>query len=110
LDPRLEQWLSQKVHRTPTDVGLALDPASGRHVLEELNRRTAELVQAGHQPLIVVSTEVRLPIKRYFESSFPRLVVLSYQELPASTEIENAGIITLPAHLARAELPLKAAA
>ena len=110
LDPRLEQWVSQKVHRTPTDVGLALDPASGRHLLEELNKRTAELVHAGHHPLLIVSTEIRLPVKRFFESSFPRLAVLSYQELPASTEIENAGIVTLPAHLARAELPLKAAA
>ncbi len=110
LDPRLEQWISQKVHRTPTDVGLALDPASGRHLLDELNKRTAELVHAGHHPLLIVSTEVRLPVKRFFESSFPRLAVLAYQELPASTEIENAGIIALPAHLARAELPLKAAA
>ena len=110
LDPRLEQLLSQKVHRTPTDVGLALDPATGRHLLEEISRRTAELVQAGHTPVLVVSTEIRLPVKRFFESSFPRLSVLAYQELPASTEIENAGIITLPPHLARADVPLKVAA
>ncbi|PTX90912.1 flagellar biosynthesis protein FlhA [Opitutus sp. ER46] len=110
LDPRLEQLLAQKVHRSPTEVGLALDPATGRHLLEELNKRTTELVQGGHQPVLIVSTEIRLPIKRFFESSFPRLTVLAYQELPASTEIENAGIVTLPAHLARAEVPLKAAA
>jgi flagellar biosynthesis protein FlhA len=110
LDPRLEQVLSQKVHRTPTDVGLALDPATGRHLLDEINRKTADLVHAGNLPVLIVSTEIRLPMKRFFESSFPRLAVLSYQELPASTEIENAGIITLPPHLARTEVPLKAAA
>jgi flagellar biosynthesis protein FlhA len=112
LDPRFEQWLSQKVHRSPTEVGLALDPATARHLLEEINKRTAELVQNGQPPVLVVSTEVRLPIKRFFESSFPRVTVLAFQELPAATEIENAGIITLPAHLIRAttELPLKAAA
>jgi len=110
FDPRLEQLLSQKVHRTPTDVGLALDPATGRHLLDEINRRTAELVQAGNQPVVVVSAEIRLPIKRFFESSFPRLAVLSYQELPNTSEIENAGIVTLPAHLSRAEVPVKIAA
>jgi len=36
--------------------------------------------------------------------------VLAFQELPAATEIENAGIITAPRHLARVEVPLKAAA
>jgi flagellar biosynthesis protein FlhA len=91
-------------------VGLALDPATGRHMLEALNKHTAALVQAGHPAVLVVSTEVRLPIKRFFESSFPRLTVLAYQELPAATEIENAGIITPPAHVVRAEVPLKAAA
>jgi flagellar biosynthesis protein FlhA len=109
LDPRLEQFLATKVHRTPTDVGLSLDPATGRHLLEELNRRTADLAASGSPLVLVVSTETRLPLKRFLEPSFPRLVVLAFQELPASTEIENAGIVPLPAHLARAEA-LKTAA
>jgi flagellar biosynthesis protein FlhA len=110
LDPRLEQWLGTKVQRSATDVGLALDPSTTRHLLEELNRRTSGLVGEGLPPVLVVSTEIRLPLKRFFESSFPRLTVLAFQELPTATEIENAGIITVPPHLARAEAPLKAAA
>jgi flagellar biosynthesis protein FlhA len=58
----------------------------------------------------VVSTEIRLPLKRFFEASCPRVVVLAFQELPPSTEIENAGIVTLPSHLVRFDVPLKAAA
>ena len=110
LDPRLEQWLAGKIHRSPTEVGLALDPASARHLLEEFTRRTGELAQAGQPAVVVVSTEIRLPLKRFFESSFPRLVILAFQELPAATEIENAGIVTLPPHINRVDTPLKAAA
>jgi flagellar biosynthesis protein FlhA len=110
LDPRLEQWLATKVQRSPTDVGLALDPSTTRHLLDELTRRTAELTTLGQPAVLVVSTEIRLPLKRFFESSFPRLTVLAFQELPAATEIENAGIVTAPAHLVRTEIPLKAAA
>ena len=110
LDPRLEQWLGSKVQRSATDVGLALDPSTTRHVLDELSRRTNDLTAQGHPAVLVVSTEVRLPLKRFFESSFPRLTVLAFQELPPATEIENAGIVAVPAHLARAEAPLKAAA
>ncbi len=110
LDPRLEQWLAGKIHRSPTEVGLALDPASARHLLEEFTRRTGELAQAGQPAVVVVSTEIRLPLKRFFESSFPRLVMLAFQELPAATEIENAGIVTLPPHINRVDTPLKAAA
>lgn len=110
LDPRLEQWLSSKVHRSPTEVGLGLDPATGRHLLEQITRLTSEMVQQGQPAVMAVSAEIRLPLKRFFESSFPRLAVLAYQELPAATEIENAGIITVPVHLARVDTPLKAAA
>ncbi|MBC7365869.1 MAG: flagellar biosynthesis protein FlhA [Undibacterium sp.] len=110
LDARFEQWLATKVHRSPTEVGLALDPATARHLLDELTRRTGELTTAGQPAVLVVSTEARLPLKRFIESSLPRLTVLAYQELPSATEIENAGIIVPPPHLARADVPLKAAA
>ncbi|RXK52954.1 flagellar biosynthesis protein FlhA [Oleiharenicola lentus] len=108
LDPRFEQILGTKVHRSATDVGLALDPATGRHLIEELNRKTGQLTASGSPAVLVVSTENRLPVRRFLEPSFPRLTVLAYQELPTATEIENAGIVTLPAHLQ--QLPLKAAA
>jgi flagellar biosynthesis protein FlhA len=103
LDPRLEQWLSGRVQRTPTETGLALDPGTAQHLLEELNRRTAEMTQQGLPPVLVVGAETRLAIKRFFESSLPRLTVLSFQELPASTEVENVGLIPLPPHLSRME-------
>lgn len=111
LDPRLEQLLTTKIHRTATDVGLSLEPSLGRHLMDEFSRRTTELAQSGLPMVLVVSADVRLPLKRFFEPSFPRLVVLSFQELPASTEIENAGIVPIPLHLVRAEpAPVKVAA
>jgi flagellar biosynthesis protein FlhA len=80
--------------------------------LQELTRLGSEFAQAGLTPVLVTGTEIRLPLKRFLEPSFPRLAVLSYQELPNSTEIENTGIITPPpsAAVPRAELPAARAA
>ncbi|MBX7122533.1 MAG: flagellar biosynthesis protein FlhA [Opitutaceae bacterium] len=99
FDPRLEQVLIARIHRTPSEVGLALDPMLGRHLLTEVNARVAEFTQQNLTPVLVVSTELRLALKRFFEPSFPRLVVLAFQELPPSTEIENTAIVTIPPHL-----------
>ena len=111
LDPRLEQALTGKIHRTATDVGLSLEPSIGRHLLDEFSRRTTELAQSGLPAVLVVSADARLPLKRFFEPSFPRLVVLSFQELPASIEIENAGIVPAPLGVLRSDpVPVKIAA
>jgi flagellar biosynthesis protein FlhA len=111
FDPRLEQALAARIHRTPGDVGLALDPVLGRHLLEHLSRETVSLTEGGGHAVIVVGAEIRLPLRRFLEPSFPRLVVLSYQELPAATEVENAGIIPVPAGLSSpAPAPMRAAA
>ena len=72
--------------------------------------RTTDQIAQGQSAILVVSTETRLPLKRFLEPSFPRLIVLAFQELPAATEIENAGIISTPAHLARPVEPVKVAA
>jgi flagellar biosynthesis protein FlhA len=101
LDPRLEQYFASKVHRSASEVGLALDPATAHHLLNELNQKTADLIQNGLPPVLIVGAEIRLPLKRFIEPSMPRLTVLAYQELPSSTEIENIGMVTLPQHLAR---------
>ncbi len=110
LDPRLEQALAGRVHRSPGEVGLALDPVLGRHLLEHLSRGVASLTEGGGPAVVVVGAEIRLPLRRFLEPSFPRVAVIAYQELPASTEVENAGIIPVPPGLAAAPVPARAAA
>ncbi len=109
LDPRLEQALAGRVHRSPGEVGLALDPGLGRHLLEHLSRGVSTLTESGGPAVVVVGAEIRLPLRRFLEPSFPRLAVLSYQELPSATEVENAGILPAPAGLLAA-VPARAAA
>ena len=101
LDPRFEQHLMTKVQRTQFDVGLVIDPQTAQHLLNELTRRMTEMAEQGLAPVILTSAELRLAFKRFFEPSLTKLAVLSYQELPAQTEIQNLGIITMPVNLNR---------
>lgn len=96
LDPKLEQFLVSRVQRTQFEVGLTLDPTTAHDVLAQLTRTMSDMTRDGYTPLIVVMQELRLGFKRFFESTLPRLVVISYQEIPANTEIENFGVISAP--------------
>ena len=97
LDPKLEQSLLSRVQRTQFEVSLTIDPNTAHEVLSYLTRYMSEMNTEGFIPVIVVMHELRLAFKRFFESTLPRLVVISYQEIPANTEIENYGIIPAPA-------------
>jgi flagellar biosynthesis protein FlhA len=96
LDPRLEQMLAAKVQRTQFDVGLVVDPQLAQHLLNELTKRMTEMAEQGLAPVLLTTVELRLAFKRFFEPSLGKLVVLSYQELPPRTEIQNFSIILLP--------------
>ncbi len=107
LDPRLEQMLAGKVQRTQFDIGLMVDPQLAQHLLNELTRRMTEMTEQGLAPVLLTTVELRLAFKRFFEPSLGKLVVLSYQELPPQTEIQNFSIILLPQNLQK---PLEKAA
>ena len=96
LDPRLEQLLVGKIQRSQFEVGLVVDPQLAQHLLAELTRSMTQMSEQGLTPILVTTAELRLPFKRFFEPSLTKLVVLSYQELPAQTEIQNLSIILLP--------------
>jgi flagellar biosynthesis protein FlhA len=107
LEPRLEQALLGKVQRTQFEIGLMLDPTMAQHLLHELTRRSTEMSEQGLIPILLVTADLRLAFKRFFEPSLARLVVLSYQELPAQSELQNFGIILSPS---AAQRPLDKAA
>ncbi len=96
LDPRLEQVLMSKVQRTQYDVGLVIDPQMAQHLLGELNTRMTAMAEQGLTPIVITTSELRLAFKRFFEPSLTKLVVLSYQELPAQSEIQSFGIVLMP--------------
>ncbi|RFC43396.1 MAG: flagellar biosynthesis protein FlhA [Verrucomicrobia bacterium] len=96
IEPRLEQLLTTKVHRTQFDVGLVIDPQMAQHLLQELSKRMAEMAEKGLVPVLITTSELRLAFRRFFEPSLAKLVVISYQELPSQTEIKNVGILLPP--------------
>jgi flagellar biosynthesis protein FlhA len=96
LDPRLEQQILQGVRQSPTDVALILEPKLARHIMDSLSRSVQQMLASGHPPVVLCAPQVRLAFRRFFESTFADLAVLSYAEIPPRLEILNTGIILQP--------------
>jgi len=93
LDPRLEQQIAQGVKQTPTEISLMMEPKLARHVVDTLSQKIQQLLTTGQQPIIMCAPQIRLAFRRFFESTFADLTVLSYAEVPSRVQIQNAGIV-----------------
>ncbi len=96
LDPRLEQQMAQCLRQTPTEISLTLEPKLARHVMDCLSQRIQQLLTAGLPPVVMCAPQIRLGFRRFFETAFSELTVLSYAEIPPRVEIQNAGIVACP--------------
>ena len=97
LDPRLEQQIAQGIRQTPNELNLVLEPTLARHIIQKLSAYVQQMVASGQQPLVLCAPQIRLGFKRFFESAFAELSVLSYAEVPSRIEVQSAGTVDLPA-------------
>jgi flagellar biosynthesis protein FlhA len=93
MDPRLEAQLAQGVRQSPSDVALVVDPKLARHVVDSLSKFVQQMIAAGQQPVVLCAPQLRLAFRRFFENTFSDLAVLSYAEIPARVQVQNAAVI-----------------
>lgn len=110
LDPRLEQHLLGRIKRTQFEIGLMMDPALTRYLINELTPLVKQITAGGGMPILITTAELRLAFKRFFEPSLNRLAVLAYQELPSATQVQSLAIIQAPGTLLNEAEPMRATA
>jgi len=93
IDPKLEQQLAQGVRQTPTELALVIEPRLAKHVIDALSRFVQQMLSAGHPPVVLCAPQLRLAFRRFFENTFSDLAVLSYSEIPARMQVQNAAVI-----------------
>jgi flagellar biosynthesis protein FlhA len=93
IDPKLEQQLAQGVRQSLSEVALVIEPKLARHIIEALSKFVQQMISAGQHPVVLCAPQLRLAFRRFFENSFSELAVLSYAEVPARMQIQNAAVI-----------------
>ena len=95
LDPELEQTIMQSVQQTEQGSYIALDPSITQQIFVSLKHQVEKLTSMGLTPIILTSPIVRTYFKRLVEQTVPDLVVLSYNELEPTTDIQSIGMVSV---------------
>ncbi len=72
---------------------LVTPPSETEKLLKAVGKQIENSETAGHTPICLSSPNIRLALKRLIESSYPNLVVLSYNELINNVEVNSTGIV-----------------
>ena len=93
LDPQLEQEIMESVQHSEQGAFIALDPEKTQMIFNSLNNQISKLTTLGIQPIILTSPVVRIYFKKLVEQIAPDLIVISYNEIDPSSEIQSIGMV-----------------
>ena len=95
LDPKIEQDIMASVKQTEQGSYLTLDPEKVQSIMESVKNQTAKLEDLGKTPIIITSPIVRMYFKKLTSDYYKDLVVLSYNEIDPSVELQSVGMVTI---------------
>lgn len=93
LSPRLEELLSSSIEQTEQESYLAIDPAQAQQIFESLRTAIQGVMQKGYQPIILTAPTLRHHFKGLTSRVAPDLVVLSFNELEPTLNIQSVGMV-----------------
>ncbi|NLW16904.1 MAG: flagellar biosynthesis protein FlhA [Firmicutes bacterium] len=95
LHAELEQLILDSVQRTEGGSYINLDPTVLERLIGSVSKEVMRLTNQGKNPIVLTAPLVRLYFKRLMERAFSRLVVLSYNELEPSQEVQAVGVVRI---------------
>ena len=94
LDSKVDQMITESIQKNDYGSRVVLRPATIRKIADELNRLVDEGTKKGVQSVVLTSAPVRRHFRQLIERSFPRLPVLSVNELVSEVELRAVGVIS----------------
>ncbi|WP_352419618.1 flagellar biosynthesis protein FlhA [Proteiniborus sp.] len=95
LDSELEQLIMESINQTETGSYLSIEPNKAQNILNKIIVNIEKMTSVGLQPIILTAPIVRIYLKRLTEQITKDLVVLSYNEIDPSVEVQSIGMVTI---------------
>lgn len=91
LPPQWEETIYAGIEHTDRGLSVALDPRTLQALYQELGQALEQNLLP--YPIVLVSPQIRMALKRLTERSIPRLIVLSYNEISSDIQVKAVGTV-----------------
>lgn len=96
LEPSLEARLRDSVQPTAAGIQLAIDTSFASTLLREIGSQAEQMAAAGYAPVLLCSSQVRLPLRRLIERSLPSVACMAYNEVANGMSVEAVALVSVP--------------
>ncbi|MBU5437690.1 flagellar biosynthesis protein FlhA [Tissierella sp. MSJ-40] len=95
LDSQVEEIIMNSINKTETGSYLSIEPNKAQVVLNNTFKTIQKLTSIGEQPIVLTAPIVRLYFKRLTEQMTRDIIVLSYNEIEPSVEVQSVGMVNI---------------
>ena len=95
LDANVENLIMGAVKRTETGSYLALDTKTIQKIIASTNKELSKIKDLVQTPIVLTSPIVRIYFKKLVDQFYPDTIVLSFNEIDSSTQIQALGSIAI---------------
>ena len=94
LDPKVEKEIMDSVKQTEQGAYLTLSPDRIKAIISASEKEIKKLEDLGKNAIVITSPIVRIYYKKLTADYFSDLIVISYNEVESSVELQSIGMIT----------------
>jgi len=95
VDQNIEKTIAEAIQDSEHGSFLAIEPNVAQKIINNVARNIENFSQLGLQPIILCSARIRAQFKKMVDRFIPNLVVLSYDEILSTVEIQTLGTVGL---------------
>lgn len=95
LDNEIEELIMNSINKTETGSYLSIDPNKAQAILNNTFNIMQKLTSIGEQPIVLTAPIVRLYFKKLTEQMTRDVIVVSYNEIESSVEVQSVGVVSI---------------
>ncbi|MBC5635978.1 flagellar biosynthesis protein FlhA [Ornithinibacillus sp. BX22] len=92
---RVEKIIADNIQTTEHGNYLALDPDSQQSIIKAISEQVENLALQEENPVILCSPAIRMYLKQLLDRFLPQVVVLSYNELEPTVQVQSVGVVNV---------------
>ncbi len=93
LSGKIEKTIADAIQQTEHGNYLSVDPTISQRILESIAAQVEQFSMVEQTPIILCSPAVRMYVRQLTERYFPKVPILSYNELEANVEVQSVGVV-----------------